>query len=326
MTRPTGALGLLLASAASLALFSAPMIAQETTQPQPNGLFELLGRITLFADRIGTAVLDVPSNITVVSEAELEDHAVSDMQELTRYTPGVTVQRQTTSTDPFNTFGGFTIRGVGGNRVQMQVDGSRVAERITDGTRDYLDFSFTKQVDIVRGPASVLWGADALGGVVALTTLDPEDVLQGRTRGGSVSAGFDSFDQGTDVTATFAQKFSDRLSMLVGVKREQKSEAELGNARADGGIWGCPRLVQYGVPDCGTLNPMDQSGNRVLGKLVWTPTAEHRLEFSADMVSRNTVVDYRTPLTALIHSHIRELDLKRDRYAVEHMDTRKRPV
>lgn len=54
--------------------------------------------------------------------------------------------------DPFTTFGGFTIRGVGGNRIQMQVDGFRVPERIIDGSRDNLDFSFTKQVKIVSDP------------------------------------------------------------------------------------------------------------------------------------------------------------------------------
>lgn len=320
MSRSPGSLGILLASVATLALLNGALMAQETTDPAKHqgGFFELLGRITLFADRIGTAVLDVPANITVVTGAELDSHAVTDMQEMTRYTPGVTVQRQTTSTDPFQSFGGFNIRGVGGNRVQMQVDGSRVAERITDGTRNYLDFDFTKQVDIVRGPASVLWGSDALGGVVALTTLDPEDVLQGRSRGGTASASFDSLNQGTNVSAVFAQKFSDQVSMLLGVKREQNSEAELSNARADGGIWGCPRLTQYGVPDCGTLNPLDQTTNRVLGKIVWSPNSENRLEFSADLMARDTNVDYRTPLTALIHSHLREMETKRDRYALEH--------
>ncbi len=57
----------------------------------------------------------------------------TDIQELMRYEPGVVVSRQTTATDPFNTFGGFTIPGVGCNRVQIVMDGSRAPERITDG-------------------------------------------------------------------------------------------------------------------------------------------------------------------------------------------------
>ncbi|MER3355658.1 MAG: TonB-dependent receptor plug domain-containing protein [Hoeflea sp. D1-CHI-28] len=206
-----------------------------------------LGTITLKTDRAGGQVLDVPANVTVIDEEDLEDRHITDMEELVRNVPGVTAPRQTSGTDPFSTFGGFTIRGVGGNRVAMQVDGSRVPERIIDGTRDYLDFSFTKQAEIVRGPASVLWGADALGGLVALETLDPEDLLDGRDRGLNVKGGFDSFDSSTDVSLTFGQRFTDDLSILVGLKRSTANEPELSNARDDGGIYGCPRNARTGV-------------------------------------------------------------------------------
>lgn len=288
-----------------------------------------LGTLTLRTDRAGGQVRDVPANVTVVDAEEIDDRHITDMEELVRTVPGVTAPRQTSGTDPFSTFGGFTIRGVGGNRVAMQVDGSRVPERIIDGTRDYLDFSFTKQVEIVRGPASVLWGADALGGLVALETLDPEDLLQGRDRGLNIKGGFDSFDSGTDVSLTFGQRFTDDLSILVGLKRATANEPELSNARDDGGIYGCPRNIASGAVPCGTFDPMNTDANRTLAKLVWTP-GNHRFEFSADITGRETDVRQLSslgpvissvtgaPTGEVIHQKDRFLDLYRERYAIEH--------
>ena len=123
-----------------------------------------LDQITVTATRGEKQILDVPGTVSVISRQDLDERMTRDSQDLIRYEPGISVSRQTSGTDPFGNFGGFTIRGVGGNRVQMQVDGSRVIERITDGTRDFVDLPFMKNVEIVRGPGSVLWGADALGG------------------------------------------------------------------------------------------------------------------------------------------------------------------
>ena len=80
--------------------------------------------------------------------------------------------------------GGFTnyvIRGIGGNRVVIMSDGVRVPDfpgsnaGAGNYTRDFVDLEIVKQVEIVRGPASALYGSDALGGVVAYTTKDPTD-------------------------------------------------------------------------------------------------------------------------------------------------------
>ena len=309
---------------AATALVGHPLVAQES-----DGAIQL-APITVNSDRKGSEVLDVPANISVITEDEIENRNVTDMEELVRTTPGVTVGRQTTSTDPFNTFGGFNIRGVGGNRVQIQVDGSRVPERITDGTRDYLDFNFTKQVEIVRGPASVLWGSDALGGLVAVETLDPEDVLQGRDRATRMRLGYDSFNNGTLGSFTFGQKLSPTVDVMIGIARENANEAELSNARADGGAYGCPRNTNVGATDCGSLDPTDIASNRLLGKLVWTPNAQHRLEFSADILDRETDVQYNNTLGPVIsmttgaatgeviNKYDRTLDTQRKRYAIEH--------
>ena len=311
-------------------LLACPTTGRSQSAANDGGEAFELPPITLMGDRQGRAVSDLPASIAVVGGDEIEARGLNDMQEITRYLPGITVPRQTSGTDPFNTFGGFNIRGVGGNRVQMQVDGSRVAERIMDGTRDYLDFNFTKQVDVVRGPASVLWGADALGGVVAVETIDPEDVLDGRARGGTARLSFDGLNDEIVASASFAQQVGPTLSLMFGIARTEAKEAEFSNARADGGIYGCPRNIAYGATPCNKLDPTEISATRVLAKAVWTPSAAHRLEFSVDRLDRETDVQYDNvlgpvfsmmtglPTGEVINNYDRTLDIERTRIAVEH--------
>ncbi|KFC68456.1 Hemin receptor [Bosea sp. LC85] len=201
-----------------------------------------LDQITVTATRGEKQALDVPGVVNVISRQELDERMTRDMQDLVRYQPGVSVNRLTSGTDPFGNLDGFTIRGVGGNRVQMQVDGSRVIERITDGNRNFVEMPFLKSVEIVRGPGSVLWGADALGGIVAYRTLDPQDLLKRKDKPYAVrlDAGYDSFDRSFTKTGIAAFRLTPALEAIVGLSQKTAEEAKLSRARADGGRWGCP--------------------------------------------------------------------------------------
>src|SRR3989338_3042113 len=65
--------------------------------------------------------------------------------------------------------GNFGIRGIGGNRVLVLVDGLPVPDSpITSTaagsyTRDYVDLDSMKRVEIIRGPSSALYGSDGIG-------------------------------------------------------------------------------------------------------------------------------------------------------------------
>ena len=98
-----------------------------------------MGAITVTATRQEEKVLDTPAVVSVITREEIEDHNVNNIQELVRYQPGVSVNRQTSGTTPFGGLGGFTIRGVGGNRVQIVVDGARIIEANDAGNRDFVD-------------------------------------------------------------------------------------------------------------------------------------------------------------------------------------------
>jgi hemoglobin/transferrin/lactoferrin receptor protein len=219
---------------------------------------------------------------------------------------------------------------VSGNRVQMLVDGTRVIERNTDGTRDFVDLPFVRNVEIVRGPASVLWGSDALGGTVAFTTVDPEDFLDGPEDqyGGELRLGFDSYNGSFTKTAIGAASLSPELQVLLGYSHRNAHEPILSNARADGGIWGCPRNPEA-IP-CNLLDPSNMLSHNAIGKVVWQPSGAHRLEFTAELTNRATDVVQRSvfgpefssitnlPNGNRIDNYENHQRLQRQRYSVEH--------
>lgn len=208
----------------------------------------------------------------------------------------------------------------------MVVDGGRIPERIIDGSRDYLSFGFTRQVDVVRGPASVLWGADALGGVLALETIDPEDILMGRDRGGQVTLGYTQLTDATDVAVAFAQRFGSGWSLLVARSRSIDHEMELTNADPTGGRWPCARPVAFGSVTCGEFNPLDRTSDRTLVKLVWNISDTQTLKFTFDHLDRLSEIDNTLSRSATVFANPRERDIFRTRYAAEYEVSLSGPV
>lgn len=282
----------------------------------------MLDEVSVYADRNARQVLSLPQNVTVIGRKELDDRMIRDVQDLVRYEPGISVAKTTSSTDPFGNMAGFTIRGVSNNRVQMLVDGTRVIESITDGNRDFIDMSNLKAVEIIRGPAGVMWGADALGGVVAFVTKDPEDYLKGRNFGGQLDTSFDSYDKSWVKTGTTAFRFGDFAAMISASQRSY-SEGTLSKARADGGIYGCPRPAE--AIRCNQLNPLDGDDVSVLNKLVWTPDNQNEVKFTAEFLNKNAVVDQRHDLGLASGirnlSYIRQQIQSRERYTLAHKYT-----
>jgi hemoglobin/transferrin/lactoferrin receptor protein len=146
------------------------------SQPLPAAGSEL-ETITVYARRM-TPVSRVAATVTVIDQARIETTLATDIRDLVRYEPGLSVRN-----DPFR-FGldTITVRGLGGNRVAVEVDGIPAAGGFAVGSyadtgRVFVDPAFVDRVEFLRGPASSLYGSDAIGGVVAMTTLTPGRLL-----------------------------------------------------------------------------------------------------------------------------------------------------
>ena len=97
--------------------------------------------ITVTATRSPTDVQSVPVTVTVIDEQRIADELATDVRDLVRFEPGVIVPRSparfsaalgATGRDGNS---GFRIRGIGGNRVLIQVDGIRVPDGFSFGAQ-----------------------------------------------------------------------------------------------------------------------------------------------------------------------------------------------
>jgi hemoglobin/transferrin/lactoferrin receptor protein len=186
-----------------------------------------LETIMVYARRI-TPVSRVAATVTVIDQARIQATLASDIRELVRYEPGLSVR-----SDPFR-FGLDTIsvRGLGGNRVAVEIDGIPAAGGFAVGSyadsgRAFLDPAFVDRVELLRGPASALYGSDAIGGVVAMTTITPTRMLaqSGKPLALRTEAGYDSENDGWRA-AVLAAGEAGSMQWLLGYARHDAHEAD----------------------------------------------------------------------------------------------------
>lgn len=154
---------------------AAPPPAPDTPD---SSILQQLERITVTATLNERASKDVANEVSIIDAAEIDRRAVQDIADLIRYEPGVSVTGDPTRFG----LGGFRIRGLDEDRVRIELDGVPVPQAFAIGSyansaRDFVDVDALKQVEIIRGASSSLYGSDALGGVVSFISKDPLDYL-----------------------------------------------------------------------------------------------------------------------------------------------------
>ncbi|MHC8365647.1 TonB-dependent receptor [Pseudomonas sp. ZT5P21] len=217
-----------------------------------------LQQVTISATRQEQSVESVPGTVTVHTREELDRNNVNSIKDLVRYEPGVSVggagQRAGIT--------GYNIRGIDGNRVLTQVDGVQVPDSFFNGpyaqsSRNYVDPEIVKRVEILRGPASVLYGSNAIGGAVSYYTLDPDDIIKpGKDVGARLKTGYSSADDSWLKSGTVAGRTGDFDGLL---HLSQRNGHETESYGETGGT-GLNRTE---------ANPEDVRTTNVLAKLGW---------------------------------------------------------
>lgn len=143
--------------------------------------------IVIVAARHAQPVADVTASVLVVHREQLAQHLVRDFADVAGELPGVSVG----GGDSRFSADGPRIRGLGGNRIVIEADGAPLPAGFSVGAfsaagRDYLAPGTLSRIEVLKGPASSLHGSDALGGVIALTSLSPADAVAGGGRPWSI--------------------------------------------------------------------------------------------------------------------------------------------
>ena len=141
-------------------------------------------RVPQYQNEVGQAV-------TTLTRADIDRRQTTVLADLLATTPGVTVTRN-------GSIGGLTgvrIRGAEADQTLVVIDGVRVNDpSSTGGGFDFANLlsSAVERVEVLRGPNSVPWGSQAIGGVVNIQTVSRGAGLRARAEGGSYGAGFGS--------------------------------------------------------------------------------------------------------------------------------------
>ncbi|MGI9201750.1 MAG: TonB-dependent receptor domain-containing protein [Woeseiaceae bacterium] len=177
---------------------------------------EAIDQIVVVAHKDERSIRDIASNVTVVTRADLDNQLATSINDVLRYVPGIDYEAAGTR---FGTEG-INIRGIGGNRVAIVVDGVPLSDHFDVGsfsnaTRDFIDAGLIQNVEILHGPASALYGSSAIGGVVAVQTPDPFDLAGAQGMGADVLGTWQGYDESAHVQAMFGMG-SESLGFMVG--------------------------------------------------------------------------------------------------------------
>ena len=180
-----------------------------------------LDEIVVVATKRATNIRDVAAEITVLNAADLQATMSTSLADVFRFVPGVTHQG---SGSRFGTEG-VSIRGIGGNRIAMELDGVPLSDHFDIGnfsnaTRDFADTGLIGQIEVLRGPASALYGSSALGGVVAMRTLSPADYGRAGAMAGRASLLYRGLDESRNTEASIVLRGTWASLVVAGGFRE----------------------------------------------------------------------------------------------------------
>jgi vitamin B12 transporter len=144
--------------AAGLSLSCPPLFAQGDAVQQ---------QIVVTANRVGVPVAQALADIVVIDDTVLREAAGRTLEEVLRERAGVQLSR----TGPPGQTAGVFIRGASMSNVVVLIDGVRVGSAtLGQAALESLGLAAIERIEVLRGPGSALYGADAVGGVIQVFT------------------------------------------------------------------------------------------------------------------------------------------------------------
>ncbi len=168
----------LLLGAASAACFAQPLQAQEA----PDAADDALPEVVVTATRLHSIVSDTPGARAIDARTIRQRGAVFAADILSDV-PGLSVTR----TGAFGGAAQVRMRGAEPGKALILIDGVPVNDPAeVNGAFDFsvLDLVEVERIEVLSGPQSSLWGSDAIGGVIAFTTREPDGLRAEAEAGG----------------------------------------------------------------------------------------------------------------------------------------------
>ncbi|MFT3728957.1 MAG: TonB-dependent hemoglobin/transferrin/lactoferrin family receptor [Terricaulis sp.] len=273
--------------------------------------------VVVTATRVAQSADEVPATVSVITDQDIENQLADSIKDIVRYEPGVSVRASpsrfgaalaSTGRDGNS---GFNIRGLEDNRVLMTVDGIRIPDGFSFGPAafgrgDYVDLDLLRSVEILRGPASALYGSDGVAGAVSFITKDPSDFLHGDENfAGRARVSYGGADESWAENVIAAGRASDWSAYLSYTRRDGH---ELDN-QGDNDALNASRT---------TPNPQEAESNAVLARVVFAPSDTQRFRLTYDWGNRQVDTDALSGRSATVLNLIGTDKSDRQRVSFDH--------
>jgi len=215
--------------------------------------------------------VDVPVTVTVFTEDEIEAAGIESPADFIALTPNVTLVQVQNAGNSF-----VTARGISQNRntemsVAVLMDGVLM---VNPGQFNQSLFDI-QQIEVLKGPQGALYGRNAIGGAITVTTREPSDFLEGAVKVGYDSGG--GYNAQAYVSGPFAG--SDTLKYRAAITRKDVD-----------GYLDNPYLGEK-------ADPFEDTSARL--RFIWDPSETFRADlrfFVSELESQALYYNIRSPL------------------------------
>lgn len=203
-----------------------PMMRESTEVAQQSGETPLrMDTISVTATRNEIDPFVYPGMVTVIDRNEIENLQPSTPDDVLKLVPNVEF-----SGGPRRTGEVPSIRGFSGPDVIVLLDGARQNFGSAHDGRFFLDPSLLRSVEVLRGPASALYGSGGTGGVIEFRTVTPDDFLAAdETFGARIGTGVQTVNEELSGTFTAYGKPLEGLDLIGSVTVRDSGDIELGD-------------------------------------------------------------------------------------------------
>lgn len=267
---------------------------EESVAGDEGSVVAQLDELVVVGTRTEQPWIDASGTVLRADAEDLLRSGSNDLSGFAKYDPTVSLPFDFSSGDGAfaygqSGYGSINIRGAEGNRIAIELDGIRQPPEYVstsfdmgsgDGAggigRDYFDPAMFDLVEVLKGGASALYGSDALGGVVAFSTPEPESLLKNRGAGGLLRTQYFSVNESVAGQVGGAVKKGDTSFMLLYAGREGQETANNGNEAP---------------------NPTDFTSNSALFKAEHR-AGDHTFRLALELFERDTSIDARSAVVS----------------------------
>ncbi|WP_299493100.1 TonB-dependent hemoglobin/transferrin/lactoferrin family receptor [uncultured Shewanella sp.] len=211
--------------------------------------------VLVSATRIKENTSNTSQSVAVVNEEKLQELQPNSVASALKYEANINV-----TNGPRATSQGVEIRGLSGQQVLQTIDGVR--QNANSGHRGtyFMDPELLQSIEVIRGPASSIWGSGAVGGVVAQRTKSASDLLEeGERFGGYLKQGYETNGDRLSTSGAIYGK-QDNVDWLINASSFDNNNIKTGDGQ--------------------TIENSAADGNSGIIKLGWQAAENQRLELT----------------------------------------------